>query len=291
MCLFVPSISMAAKEEKVEAYVISDIKKTGVVGEVFTYEVRLLSSSPEIADVRVARAVQFPSDLKVVSGIARLGRPESYKYKGKDFYSWVIKRDFLSSSVPGKFKIPKSEYVVFIPQVTGYYTDFWGRHQVVDYKELRLECKENEFKVSDLPADRSGAFSGCVGDFEVEGWFPPGKIVTGREAYVVFHISGFGSLANLSLPNINGIFKDGCRLKEIEQSDQQTQRDGRLFSEVTLTCRFVPESEDFKIDPLCLVFYSPTLGKYVEKCSESLHWTSKEEPVKKKSSSKGAIEI
>lgn len=287
-----PFMASAKIEDKKEVHVVAEIQKSGVEGEVFSYVVKLLSNTPDIADIRVVSQPQFPADVRVIKGVVRNGRQEVTKYKGKEFYSWTIRRDYIIPSSSGKFSVGKAKYIAFIPHVAGYYDDFWGRHQVVDYEEVAVESNTAEFKVSALPANKSGKeFSGCVGDFNIEGWFPPGEIVAGREAYVVFHISGYGSLQNLKLPNVNEIFKDGCRLKEIDQQENQSQRDGRLFSEVTLTCRFVPESPDFKIAPLCLLFFSPEAGKYVEKCSETLHWTSSPSRDKDKSISKDAISI
>lgn len=290
--LFSHSLGRAKTDEKADVRVVAEIQKSGVEGEVFTYVVSLLSNTPDIADIRVVAQPQFPENVKVITGVVRNGRPERIKYKGKEFYSWTIRRDFIIPSVAGKFSIGKAKYVAFVPHVAGYYDDFWGRHQVVDYEEIAAESNIAEFKISKLPSVKTGTeFSGCVGEFNIEGWFPPGEIAAGREAYVVFNISGFGSLQDLKLPNVNDIFKEGCRLKEIEQQDKQSQRDGKLFSEVSLTCRFLPESQDFKIDPLCLLFYSPSAGKYVEKCSDSLHWTSAPSRNNDKSAAKDAISI
>lgn len=293
LSLFLFPLSLVARnDDKVDVKVVSEIQKNGVVGETFTHVVSLLSTSPEISDIRVAQAVKYPESIKVIKGMVRTGRPEQIKLNGKTYYRWTIRRDFLIPSAPGSYTIGKSSYVAFVPHVTGYYTDFWGRHQVVDYEEINVDCKAASFKVNKLPNNKTGKeFSGCVGEFNLDGWFPPGKIVAGKEAYVVFSISGFGSLQNLKLPNIYNIFGEGCKLKEVSQDESQSQRDGRLFSEVTLTCRFMPESEDFSIAPLCLLFYSPGQGKYVEKCSETLHWTSQPASKTESTSSKDAIEI
>lgn len=283
--------SYAKEGDKTDVKIVTAIEKSGYNDQVFTYVVKLLSSSAEIADIRVAKAPSMPEGVKIVKGIVRNSRPEQENIKGKTYYSWVIRRDFLIPTSTGKFTIGDSKYVAFIPHKGGFYTDFWGRHQVVDYEEVPLDCKATDFRVENLPQNKTGLeFSGCIGNYNIEGWFPPGKISAGQEAYVVFSISGFGSLQNLTLPNIYKIFGKGCQLKEVEQNENQSQRNGALYSEVTLTCRFLPETDDFTIDPLCLLFFDPESKRYVKKCSEPLQWTG--QPAGKSlTTPKDAVEI
>lgn len=275
-----------------EIKIVATIGKSGYVGQAFTYEVCLLSTSPDISNVRIARYPFYPEDISVVQGVVRNNRPERIQEKGKTFYSWVISRNFIFPGKPGKFRIGAGKYVVFIPHERIISQGFWGNQRIVEYEEKLVECNELEFKVSDLPSIRKGEeFTGCVGDFKIEGWFPPGYIQTGRQAYAMFVISGYGSLEDLKLPNIFKIFNNGCRLMEVEQNDEQFQRDGQLFSQVTLTCSFMPEEDDFVIDPLCLKFFNPTSKKYYDACSEELRRTGQPSDKKKSHDNKDAIAI
>lgn len=278
-------------EGKVDVSVSASVTKTGYVGSVFVYEVFLLSSSPDISNVRVLKNPEVSQGVRLIQGVTRGSRPEKVRQKGKTYYKWTIMRNFLIPSDAGGKKVGAGRFVVFIPHEKVMYHDFWGSRRTVEYEEVAVDCKAVDFKVSDLPNNRAGLeFAGAVGDFKIEGWFPPGKISKGSEAYVVFSISGYGSLENLKLPNINRIFTNGCHLREVEQSEEQMQRDGQLYSEVTLTCRFVPDEDEFSIEPLRLGFFNPSSGKYYEAESESLHWTS--QPSRKsETNQREAIEI
>lgn len=288
--LLVP-ISLCGKEKGPDICVSAEVTKSGFLDEVFTYEVNLTSSSPDISNVRVLQSPTFPEGVKVISGANLNSRPVVRKNKGNTTYTWTISRTFLIPSKEGRFTVGPGKYVVFIPQEKVIYHDFWGPRRTVEYEEIPVDSKKTEFKVSDLPtASKATDFSGCVGDFKVEGWFPPGKIVAGSEAYVVFQISGFGSLENLKVPNLNKLFVKGCSLKEVEQNEEQMQRDGRFYSVVTLTCKFVPDEEEFEINPLSFQFFNPQSRKYYEAESDMLHWTTKQAP-SKSYSGKDAVEI
>lgn len=278
------------KETKIELSIESSITKAGFVGEALEYVVTLRSNVPNIADVKVAKAPQFPESVKVIKGVVRNQRPKEEVVKGETVYTWTILRDFIIPTEAGKLTISGAKYVAFVAKEKIVNDFFWGARRVVDYEEMQAESKAVTFKVDKLPEKNLPEnFSGCVGDFSIEGWFPPGEIIIGREAIVVFTISGYGSLENLKLPNIAGIFNNGCSLREIEQNEELSQKDGRLFSEVTLTCRFTPNTEDGSIAPLKIGFFNPEKKSYETVESFTLHW---DKAGRKKSSGKvEAIEI
>lgn len=281
----------AKSQEKLDIKMVAEIQKTGYVGESIPYVVKLMSTSPDIADVRVVKYPEYPESARVIKGVTRNSHPEKIQQKGTTYYCWTIMRSFIIPEKSGKQSIGAGRFVVFIPHEKIVYHNFWGNRRTVEYEELALECKSTDIKIAELPGSKTvNEFSGCVGDFKIEGWFPPGKILTGTEAYVVFSISGYGSLADLKVPNLSKLFSKGCRLKSVEQDEEQSQREGRLFSEITLTCSFVPEEEEFEIAPLTLKFFNPESKKYYETGSDFLHWDTK--PTNKKvSHSKDAIEI
>lgn len=291
MVLILAMNTYAKESDKTDIRIVAGVAKNGFVDEALVYEVKLFSSSPDISNVRVVKAPSFPKDVKVIQGITKNNRPERIQEKGKTFYCWTILRNFLLPSTPGKFSVGESKYVVFIPHEKVIYHDFWGSSRTVEYEEKLVDCGAIDFKINSLPENKiNKEFAGCVGNFKVEGWFPPGNIVKGRESYAVFSISGYGSLKDLKLPNIFKIFSSGCHLKEVEQNEEQMQRDGSLYSEVTLTCKFVPDEEEFSINPLELIFFNPETKKYYTAASETLHWTS-HSTKKTLSNSREAIEI
>lgn len=270
--------------------ICATVDKSGYVGEALVYEVLLTSDSPEISNVRVTKYPKFPEGVKVVQGIVNNQRPELKESKGKKYYSWTILRYFLIPEREGKMDVGDGNFVVFIPHEKIVSHPFWGVRHTVEYEEMVLSSKAVDFKVKKLPSEKEG-YAGCVGDFRIEGWFPPGKIYAGKEAYAVFTISGYGSLESLRLPNIYKLFDRGCKLKEVSREEETMQRDGKFFSEITLTCRFMPEEEEFEIAPLCLQFFNPERGKYYEVCSEALLWMQRQEEKKNKDHNKEAISI
>lgn len=295
LILFSLSFSMAKAKEapaKEEVKLTVEIQKSAYVGEAVAYEVKLLSTTPHITNVRVRKKIHFPAGLEVIEGAVNNRRPEIIKEKGKQYYCWTIIRNFVIPEKSGNYTIPASQFIAFIPYEKVVYHDFWGYSRVTDYEEIDLEGKSISFKVSDLPsAKEKENLSECTGDFKIEGWFPPGRIFAGKEAYAVFSISGFGSLENLKIPNLSKLFGKGCRLKNIERDDEMMQREGRLFSKIVLTCLFVPEEEDFEIDPLCLTFFNSETKKYYETCSEPLKGNGNSSGEKAKNHNKDAIAI
>lgn len=290
LLLIISSQKLYAAEASTEIKIVADIQKSGYVEEVFTYEVTLMSTTPNISNVRVIENPNMPAGLKIIQGVTQNSRPKKITEKGKTYYCWTIMRNFIISSKAGKYTIGAGKFIAFIPHETIVYHDFWGPRRSYEYEEVKIDCKAVSFKASDLPEKRPEEFSGCVGQFNIEAYFPPGKIYEGKEAYAVFTINGFGSLQDLKLPNIYKIFNKGCQLKEVEQNDEQMQRDGKLYSQVTLTCRFVALEEDFEIDSLSLNFFNPDTKKYYKAASEKLQWTS--QPAKKSTiTPKDAISI
>ena len=281
-----------AAEEKIEIEAYAEIDKSGYVGQAIEYTITLKSTYPNIADIRIAQSPQYSADLEILRGSVSNKRPKEITEKGKRYYCWTIQRNFIIPKKAGKYQIGSWDFVAFIPRERIVNDFFWGPRRVVEYEELPVACKGVGFKAEDLPSNKTGKeFSGCIGDFTIEGWFPPGKISQGHEAIAVFTISGYGSLENLKIPNISKLFSEGCRLREIDQNETRSQRDGKLFSEVTLTCSFMPEGSEFKIEPLSLLFFNPDTKKYELETSNFLQWDSSSEKPHSTMKSKEAIEI
>ena len=284
--------SAKSATDQPEIRFVAEIDKSGYVGEALTYTIKLYSEASDISNVKVLSAPVFPQDVTVIQGIARDSQPAKVELKGKLYYCWTILRDFIVADKPGKYSIGKGRFAVYLPVVKEVQSGFWGRRRIIDYEEQIVECDGASFRIQDLPANKkTDTYIGCVGDFNIEAWFPPGKIYKDTEAYAIFKISGYGNLSGLKLPNIHKLFANGCRLKEIERDDRQTQKDGRLFSEITLTCRFIPEAEVFEISPLCLNFFNPSSKKFYDACSETLHWTGNKTEKGKTNRSNEAITI
>lgn len=274
ICLLFSSAAFA--EENIDISIEASVNKSGFVGQTLEYVVKLKSNIPNVADIRMVKGANFPSEIQVIKGHVSNQRPQEETIKGKKYYVWTISRNFLIPNAAGKYTIPESKYIAFVPYEKIVRDYFWNNMRIVDYEEYPVTCKGVSFKVDDLPSKGKPAdFTGCVGDFTIEGWFPPGNIIIGKEAVVAFTISGYGDLDNLKIPNLSGLFKNGCSLREIEQNDEKSQKNGRMFSEVTLICRFIPETEDGFITPLSLSFFNPEKKQYETVSSFTLHWDKK----------------
>lgn len=270
---FLP-LYVVAKETHEDIKIKAEITKSGFVGEALTYEIKLLSSSPDISNVRIIKAPGLPDQVRKITGVVNNIRAERVKEKGKFYYSYTIMRLFIIPEKEGRYEISGAKFMVFIPHEKIVYHEFWGKRRTIEYEEMTVECAKARFNVKNLPKNNTDKeYSGAVGNYNIKGWFPPGKISKGNEAYAVFTISGFGSMNNIRLPNLYRIFRTGCTLKEVEQTDEEMQRDGRLFSQVTLTCRFVPEADEFSIDPLSLLFFNPKDEKYYIAKSDTLDYS------------------
>lgn len=280
-------------EEKVTLEAFAEVKKSGYVGEALEYSIILKSNSPNIANIRVAEAPSIPEEIEVLRGAVNNQRPKEVMEKGRRTYQWTVQREFLIPKSPGKYTVGEWKFIAFLPVERVVNDWFWGARRVVEYEEYPVSCKAASIKIERLPDNKTGLeFSGCVGEFTIEGWFPPGNINAGSEAIAIFTISGYGSLANLTVPNISRLFNKGCRLKSIDQDEKQSQRDGRLFSEVTLVCTFMPETPGFEIDPLRMLFFNPMTKKYETVESDALHWNGTDSEGKRRSSkTNDAIQI
>lgn len=275
-CIFDGASKNIEKDTSPSIEIECCIEKTGYVGEAIEYTVIMKSSVPNIADVRIIQAPEITGDAEWVKGLVT-GKPREETIKGKKIYTWTVQRNFLIPQKEGKITISGAKYVAFIAVEKIVKDFFWGSRRVMDYEEIVLESKPISTKIENLPVKKRPAdFTGCVGEFTIEGWFPPGTISLDRDAIVVFNISGFGSLKNLKLPNLASIFNKGCILKEIEQNEEISQKDGKLFSEVTLTCKFVPLKEDGEISPLVLSFFNPKKKEFEKVSSFTLHWDNNE---------------
>lgn len=276
ICLLftIPQICNAKTDSPHDISIIAEVAKTGFIGESFKYEVSLISSSGDISNVRFLSGGEISGDVEEINGIVNNTRPIQIEKKGKKYFKWIIARSFIIPKKMGKVSISSSKYVVYIPYETVVYHPFWGRQKKINYEELIVSCNPVEFKVNPLPGGEHKDFCGSIGDFSIKAWFPPGEIFKSNDAYVIFSISGFGSLSDLKIPNISKLFHKNCRLKEVSQNEQQLQKDGKLYSEVILTCKFAPDEKDFEIDPLVLKFFNPESKKYYSTSSELLKWST-----------------
>lgn len=261
-----------------------EITKSGYVGQPIEYRVLLTSNSSNIQDVRAVKNPSVSPDCQIVRGRVTNQKPVVETINGQKIFTWTILRNFIIAKAPGKYEIGEGDFIAYLPFERIVDDFFWGRRRVVDYEEVPLKCEKVSFKVSNLPKNKPENFSDAVGQFSVDGWFPPGEIRVGNEAIVVLKIEGYGNLESLKLPNVAKSFVNGCSLVNIERNDAMSQKNGSLYSEVTLTCTFIPRSPDGEIDPVSFVFFNPDSKKYETVNSKPLQWNVNNKKKEKKPS-------
>lgn len=279
-----------ASEDNVNIKIEAEITKSGYEGETLTYEVKLYSTSRSISKVNTVSNPEFPAGCRVINCDVYNNSVTRPSGKGQYKYCWTILKKFIIPQSSGKYQIKGGTYAVLIPHERIVDRGFWGYSRMIDYEQLRSQSNSVDFKVGNLPKV-SEQFAGCVGNFSIESWFPPGEIYKGQEAYAVIRISGYGSLQDLKVPSLYKIFQNGCQLREVDQNDELKLKDGKLYSIVTLTCKFIPNEDDFEINPLCLEFFNPETKKYYKSCSETLRWNGSNSRSKRGTTNKDAISI
>lgn len=284
VCVLMAVLSVNAKSnsEAPELKLKVEVDKEGYVCQPIEYRVCLISNTPNIQDVRPLREMSVTPQCQVIRGSVANQKPEISETKGSKTYKWTVLRSFVIPGKAGKYEIAAGDFIAFIPVERLVNDFFWGTRRIIDYEEIPLSCEKATFKVSALPKNTPENFSDGVGEFSVEGWFPPGAIHLESPAIVVLKIEGYGNLENLKLPNVARSFVNGCSLQNIEQNDAISQRNGSLYSEVTLTCTFIPHSDDGEIDPVSFIFFNPSTKKFQTVSSKPLKWNSNQVKENKK---------
>lgn len=244
-------------------------QKKCVIGEVVLYEVTLLTQSPDIRLLSSPRRFNFGALQAVNAGSdSQFSR---VKVKGKEYFSAVIARFYLTATEPGRYQLTASEFVVGLPHERVVRDPFFGQRRQLYYEEVPLEAPALSMKVSELPSPPGGfPNSGAVGEYEVSVWIPDGYITAGEDAVAVVSVSGKGLLSDAVIPELKKAFSGSTRLKSVSENRNNFLKDGALCSEIELECTFVPIPDaDGKcvIGPVEFGFYSPSAGKYVRTSS------------------------
>lgn len=270
-------LKVSAKSENEEGEPLlkleASFERDGYEGETMVYQITLLSSTPNVSNVKIKNAPVFPPGCRVMDGGTGINDMEEVSIDGKTFFKWIILKDYVTPHMIGKNTISRSRFLVFMPKdMVTYNNNSGGSRRVMEYDERLVECNSVDFKIKELPSAKKagGSFCGCVGDFNIEASFVDEQFKKGEEALVVFKISGAGNLKDIWIPNLSNAFGSGCRLLEVVQNCQNTLNDSQLYSDYTITCKFIPEKKEFEIKPLTLVFFNPETKTYYKVGSENL---------------------
>lgn len=133
----------------------------------------------------------------------------------------------------------------------------FGRTQSVMVRSLQLPVVARP-----LPeADRPPAFSGLVGQIEIQASAEPRRVATGDPVTLRVQVVGIGNLHSMKAPVLR---IDGLKIYEPKGEMQQTvSEDGRLGGAATYEYIVIPErSGGFTIPPIEVAYFDPTRRQY-----------------------------
>lgn len=239
----------------------TDMSKA-VAGERLMYEVILYTPDPSVAGVELAVSPQF-------SGLPHTpSSPDSnldtITIDGKRYFSAVIDRYFVGVNNKGKYVIKGGAYRVGINRRMEVNDPFWGPTVVSRVEAIDLKSPDVTVKVGELPEkDRPSDFSGAVGEFSISAYLPEGDIRAGEDAELIVTVSGFGDLANATLPEIRKALPEGLVFKSMTENREFYVKDGSLGSEIEIECVFTPREEgEYCLDGLKFTFFNSKKEKY-----------------------------
>lgn len=175
----------------------------------------------------------------------------------------------------GKLVLPAPSFKIGIPHKVLRSDPFWGDYVAYDVENIECEGKGSAIKAKKLPDYKGeGKFSGCVGDFTISAYLPPGRITHKNEATFVVEIEGTGWIPDDSMPEVRNAFGKTAKLRSVSENRNRSLRESNLYSELELVCEFIPEGEtEFEIGPVEFVFFNPSSGKYQTIYSETVRDT------------------
>lgn len=233
--------------------------------ETFTATAVLYSTSPDIAYANRLSAPQLENGefdiIRIVPADRRMSKKE---FKGKEYYCVPLESFILSVGKKGSYKVlpPTYDIGVAVPAVVN--DPFWGSYRTTRTTSCQPSSLPFSIKVKSIPDAPSGStFSGSVGEFGIRTVIPKGDIIVGEEATAIVVVSGPGIIADSVLPEYRGAFNTGLKLKSVSESRSSKIVNGKLVSELSLECTFIPERrDDVRIGVISFDFFNPSTGKY-----------------------------
>lgn len=223
--------------------------------------------TPEI-EVRGAKETEpghlDKGDFSYISHADYDRRPVRRVVNGRPWFVYPVDSFVVTLDRAGKHKLSGGKYLVetSVPMIVN--DPFWG--QVKKYRNERhtVSVAPMTLDVKALPKKSdSELFSGAIGNFDVSVLIPPGEIYLNEEAIALITIRGEGWINDQILPEYQGAFGNGTKLRSIAESRTKYLEDGKLVSEVILECTFLPTSLDSAmIGPVKMGFFNPALGTY-----------------------------
>lgn len=264
---FAVCVSKAAAEREVPELSIecrmdnSDFYERQPVSIVVT----LRSSTPDIAFADVVSAVSLKKgEFATVQKVSPAGSGYKEVVDGKVYYCIPLETYMVTMADKGSYVIEGGEYSVGVACPVVIDDPFWGRTRTAEVKRFKVPVRKKSFKVRDLPVPPDSVdFSGSVGKFTIETILPKGDIFVNEEAVAVVVIKGAGLIADATLPEYREAFQNGLRLKSVSESRNVAHDKGKMISELSLECTFIPERrEGIEIGEVSFSYFDPEEAAY-----------------------------
>lgn len=194
----------------------------------------------------------------------------SYKedIDGETYFAIPLKSFVISIHEKGTYRLSGGKFKIGVVERYAYDDPFWGRRVAERVIPVEVDVEPLKFKIKGLPTSSGGAFSGLVGDFEIETQIPSGDIILNEVASAIIKVSGKGLIGEGILPDYSKAFSKGVKLKSMSES-RNIFFDGEApVSELVLECEFVANSKDAEIGSVEIDFFNPEKAKFEKVASD-----------------------
>lgn len=256
----------ADKEKEPDIFIKSEISDS----EAYEHERFFITNWLYVSEAHIDNIEEVsPQKLKsgefsYISNVSPLPHRKEVEIKGKKYLVIPIKKFLVTLHETGKYKLEEGKYNVIVSEPIIVDDPFFGRIRTSKRKRMELTVPSLEFKIKGLPNhDKDIDFSGAVGNFEIETIVPPGEIIIGKEATVVFKIKGVGLIGTDVLPEYQKAFGVGNKLKSVSDNNDLYFNGTDVISEKNVICNFIPEDiENCVIGSAEFCFFNPETKKY-----------------------------
>lgn len=248
----------------------ADCPGKAYVGQVLKYTLYLYSQKSDIQGFDCVSLPQFGGGIRADVWEAQIDNGATrVDVDGKMYYRWAIAAMFIIPNETGKLRIPSGSYKIYVPSSSDYYDPFslsYGSLSVFDLKADDVSVKVSKLPKNAMPSEIP------VGEYSVDTTVPPGKIHRNSDAVAIVRVAGYGVLPEKNFFDFSDAFSDGAKFKSMSYSVNNTQKNGRLYSELIYEIVFTPLSESGTIAPVKLRYFDPMTGKFRTAVSDSVNW-------------------
>lgn len=259
------SLSVSAAEKSAFRVECIPAKSEIYANEMDTFTITLISDTPDIAYADVIKLPELNhGEASSITKIGGIGQGYVKEINGNKYFHYPIYSFTATISEKGKYELKNGVCKVGIKTPVIIDDPFWGRRRSYQTKEYSVDIEKTSIKVKPLPElNKNIPFSNVIGNFKIETIVPTGAIIVGREALAYIILKGEGELTEDVMPDYQSAFSDGLKLKSVSDSRNKYISNGKLISELTLECTFVPEVMDsLQIGVVKFHYFNPESGKY-----------------------------